>query len=142
MRNLVFAIALTLGVPLADAAPSIAIHATCAVELAHDPAHVRTLRGELTHALAGTRGTRGYKLDVSLVRLGTFTRGGELEVRAEVRAMLSDESGRVRWSSLSRATARGTPRDHLLLQRDAVTSAARELAKQVRAHCCTMTASR
>jgi hypothetical protein len=115
------------------AASALQIHATCATELARDPAHVRTLRGELTRALTGMRAPAGYTLDVSLVRLGTSATGRGLEVRAEVRAMLSDKHGVVRWSSLSRATARGTARDRALLQRDAVAYAARDLAKSATA---------
>ena len=116
-----------------SAASALQIHATCAAELARDPAHVRTLRGELTRALNGMRAPPGYTLDVRLVRLGTSGAGRDVEVRAELRAMLSDKHGVVQWSSLSRATARGTARDRLLLQRDAVAYAARDLAKTARA---------
>ncbi|HEX5062842.1 MAG TPA: hypothetical protein VFV99_25890 [Kofleriaceae bacterium] len=129
--SLVFAIA------IADAAPVIEVRATCAAELASEPAHLRTLRGELAQALARTTATASYTLDVSLVRLGVATVGRELEVRAEVRAMLSDAHGKIRWSSTSRSAARGPAADRIRLQRDAVSAAARDLARSVRAHCCT-----
>lgn len=125
---------LVLAVAIANASPAIEVHATCAAELASDPAHVRTLRGELAQALARISASASYTLDVSLVRLGVTTVGSELEVRAEVRAMLSDARGKIRWTSTSRTAARGPARDRIRLQRDAVSAAARELAKSVRAH--------
>ena len=128
LGRLALAVLLLASSPV-GAASALQIHATCTAELARDPAHVRTLRGELTRALRGMRAPPGYTLDVSLVRLGTSATGRELEVRAEVRAMLSDRHGVVQWSSLSRATARGTARDRVILQRDAVAHAARDLAK-------------
>ena len=70
--------------------------------------------------------------DVSLVRLASTTSGRHVEVRAEVRALLSDAQGRARWHTISRATARGAARDRVMIQRDAVTAAARDVAKLVR----------
>jgi len=127
---------LVLAAATAIASPAIEVHATCAAELASDPAHLRTLRGELAQALTRITATASYTLDVSLVRLGISTVGRELEVRAEVRAMLSDARGRIKWSSTSRAAARGPARDRIRLQHDAVSAAARDLARSVRAHCC------
>jgi hypothetical protein len=118
------------------ASPVVEIQATCAAELARDPVHLRTLRGELSRALANMRPATRLTLDVSLVRLGTASVDGELEVRAELRALLSDEHGRIRWTTTSRSTARGTAGQHTALQRDAVAAAARELAKGVRIRCC------
>jgi hypothetical protein len=115
-----------------DATAGVEIHATCAAELASGAPHVRTLRVEVARALAGSRVPSRYTLDVSLVRLASTTIGGQLEVRAEVRALLSDEHGRARWQSTSHATARGAARQQALLQRDAVTAAARDVAKLVR----------
>ena len=128
---------LVLAVAIANAAPAIEVHATCAAELSSEPAHLRTLRGELAQGLARTSPPSAYTLDASLVRLGISTVGRELEVSAEVRAMLSDASGKIRWSSTSRSAARGPAADRIRLQHDAVTAAARDLARSVRAHCCT-----
>lgn len=114
-----------------DATAGIKIHASCTTELAGDPAHVRTLRDEVARALASARVTTRYTLDVSLVRLASTTLGRDVEVRAEVRALLSDAQGRARWQTTSRATARGSARDRALLQRDAVTAVARDVAKLV-----------
>jgi hypothetical protein len=125
-------IAVFLVASLADATAGVAIHATCATDLAGDPAHVRTLREEVARALASTRVPTRYTLDVSLVRLASTTSGRNVEVRAEVRALLSDEHGRARWQTTSRATARGPARDRVAIQRDAVTAAARDVAKLVR----------
>jgi hypothetical protein len=117
---------------LGDAAAGVKIHATCTTELAGDPAHVRTLRDEVARALASAGVTKRYTLDVSLVRLASTTSGRDVEVRAEVRALLSDEHGRARWQTTSRATARGSTRDRAAIQRDAVSAAARDVAKLVR----------
>jgi hypothetical protein len=114
------------------ASAGVAIHASCAADLARDPVHVRTLREEVARALASTRVTTRYTLDVSLVRLASTTTGRNIEVRAEVRALLSDEHGRARWQTTSRAVARGSARQQADLQRDAVTAAARDVAKLVR----------
>ena len=115
-----------------DAAAGVAIHASCTTELARDPVHVRTLRDEVTRALASTRVTTRYTLDVSLVRLASTTLGRDVEVQVEVRALLSDEQGRARWNTTSRATARGHARDRAMIQRDAMSAAARDIAKLVR----------
>jgi hypothetical protein len=128
-----------VAISTAYAAPAIEIRASCAEALARDPAHVRTLRGELAHALSDARASPGTTLDASLVRLAAIPVGGEIEVRAEVRAMLSDGSGRVRWTSTSRATVRGSSSERVLLQRDAVGAAARDLARSVRVHCASST---
>ena len=126
-------ICLILAAPITPATAGVEIHATCATELARDPVHVRTLREEVARALASTRVPSRYTLDVSLVRLSGTTVGNQVEVRAEVRALLSDAQGRARWQTTSRATARGSARDRALLQRDAVTAAAKQLATSVRA---------
>jgi hypothetical protein len=125
---------LVLTCATARAQPQVRIHATCAAELARDPAHVRALRGELARALGGLRTTSGHTLDVSLVEVASTRAGRTLEVRAELRAMLSDARGHVRWASTSRATVRGSARDRAVLERDAVTAAARDVARSVRAH--------
>jgi hypothetical protein len=87
------------------------------------------LRAELARALAGK--ASGYTLDVSLVQLTATPINGDIEVRAEVRTLLSDASGRVRVSSMSRAAARGPMRQRTSLHRDAVTAVAGEVAKLV-----------
>lgn len=108
----------------------VAIHATSVAELAP---HVRTLRGSLTQQLQGL--PDGYTLDVSLVQLGSTKIGSELEVRAEIRAALSDKHGRMRWTSTARAVARGPAKDRALLERDAITAAAEQVARHVRTRC-------
>jgi hypothetical protein len=118
------------------AAHPVEVYASCATELARDPSHLRTLRGELAQALAGISSTASYKLDVSLVRLGSTAVGSELEVRAEIRALLSDARGKVHWTSTSSSLARGHAGDRARLQRDAVAAGARDLAKSVRDKCC------
>ena len=118
----------------ARAAPMVTIHATCAAKLAREPVYVQTLRGELTRALDGIRTAGGYALDVSLVELSSTGTGNTLEVRVEVRAMLSDARGRVRYASASRATARGQARDRMLIERDALAAAAHDVARAVRTH--------
>jgi hypothetical protein len=118
----------------ANASPGVQVHATCATELSREAVHVRTLREEVGRALASTPVAARYTLDVSLVKLSSATVGRELEVRVEVQALLWDEHGRARVHSKSRAVARGSQRDRALLQRDAVSAAARDLAKAVRTH--------
>ena len=119
--------------PTEVASAGVAVHASCATELAGDPVHVRTLRDEVSRALAGTPVTPRYTLDVSLVKLGTKLSGRQIEVHAEVRALLSDEHGRARWQTTSRASVRGPARDRAAIQRDAVIAAAQQVASSVRA---------
>jgi hypothetical protein len=128
LRRIIVACTLLAAVP-AGAQSGALIHATCTASVAIDPAHVRTLRAQLERALDGK--ANGYTLDVSLVRLTSTPMNGEIEVRAEVKTLLSDASGRVRLSSTSRAAARGPVRDRLALHRDAVTAVADEVAKLV-----------
>ncbi len=118
------------------ASHTVEVRASCAAELARDPSHLRTLRGELAQALAGITSPASYTLDVSLVRLGSTAVGKDIEVRAEIRALLSDDRGQVRWTSTSNSLARGRVSDQATLKRDAVASAARDLASSVRARCC------
>jgi hypothetical protein len=113
------------------ASAGVEIHTSCAAEVASDPAHVRTLRAELTRALAGVSTPSGTTLDVSIVRFHETTANGEVEVRTEARAFLSDGKGRVQWSSSSRATARGAMKERTLVQRDAITAVAQQLAKLI-----------
>lgn len=117
-----------------SASAGIAIHATCAAEVARDPAHVRTLSTELIRALADVRAPTGYALDVSLVRVDATTADGEVEVQVEARAFVSDRKRRVLFSSLATATARGSARDHVLIHRDALAAIAQQLALKVRTH--------
>ena len=117
---------------LTSASADVKVHATCAAELSRETSHVRTLRDEVARALAGTPETPRYTIDVSLVQLGTSTVGKQLEVRAEVRALLSDEQGRARYQTTSRAVVRGHVRDRALLQRDAVRAVARDVATALR----------
>jgi hypothetical protein len=119
--------------PVTDASAGVQVHATCATELSRDVVHVRTLREEVGRALASTPVAARYTLDVSLVALSSATVGRELEVRVELRALLSDDRGRARWQTTSRAIARGAHRQRALLEKEALGAAARDLAKTVRA---------
>ena len=125
---------LLVALPVEHASAGVKVHATCASELASDPVHVRTLRDEVSRALASTPVTPRYTLDISLVKLGAKLSGRQVEVHAEVRALLSDEHGRARWQTTSRATVRGPARDRASIERDAIGAAAREIASSVRAH--------
>jgi hypothetical protein len=109
----------------------IEIHTTCAAEVVRDPAHARTLSAELDRALAGVSTPAGTTLDVSIVRFSETTVHGEVEVRTEARAFLSDKRGRVKWASSSRATASGSVKDRSLVQRDAITAVAQQLARLI-----------
>jgi hypothetical protein len=125
---------LVLASASADASRGIAVHASYGGSLVRDPALLRTLRTEMTRALDGARVPGGYKLDVSLVRLDAARSGVELHVHAEVRALLSDNTGRIRWTSTARSIARGSQRDRALLERDAVAATAHQLGTLVRTH--------
>lgn len=128
LRRIIVACTLLAAVPTGAQSGAL-IHTTCAASIAIDPAHVRTLRAQLERALDGK--ANGYTLDVSIVQLKATPMNGEIEVRAEVKALLSDASGRVRLSSTSRAAARGPLRDRVAVHRDAVTAVADEVAKLV-----------
>lgn len=121
---------LIVGMP-GHAAARVVIHATCAAGVTSEAAHTQRLRATLERALAGVPAARNLTLDVALVRLDTTSAGGEVEVRAEVRGVLS-EKGRMRFTSTSRAKARGTARDLALVKRDAIEGAADQLARALR----------
>ena len=74
---------------------------------------------------------QGYSIDISLVRLDAKLAGAELEVRAEVKAILSDARGQVKAVSTSKTVARGPSRDRSLISRDAISEAARGVAKKL-----------
>jgi hypothetical protein len=114
----------------AHASPAVELHTSCAVALAE---HQRTLRAELERSLAGAAPRARYTLDVTLERLAETPARGELEVVAEVRVLVSDGHGAMRWSSKSRAVVRGAPRARARLRRDAVIEATRALAATIRA---------
>lgn len=115
--SLLVAVSLT-----AQAAPAVAIHVSCAAAV--DAAHARTLQ----HALASRTLPAGVTLDVSVVRLSATTAGREVEIAAEVRGALSDASGRIRTTATVKAKARGPMRDRVLIERDVLDEAARQLA--------------
>lgn len=110
-------------------AQGVAVRATCAAQVAAE--HSRTLRAEIERDLASAS-AEGYSLDVTLERLDVTARGGELEVRAAVRALVADEHGAMRWSSTAHAIAKGSPRERDRLVHDAVTEAGHALASTVR----------
>jgi hypothetical protein len=120
--RLVLALAFAL---TASAHASPVIHASCATDLAE---HERTLHDELARSLAST----DAQLDVSLVSLTETLVGTDIEVRAEVHALVSDARGEVRWSSRASATIRGALRERVQLRRDAVIEATHALAATIR----------
>lgn len=91
------------------------------------------MHGQLMRALGRIPASRGYTLDVALVRLATTELGSELEVHAELRGLLSDPRGRVRLTSVASARTRGARRHVEHLQRDAVTEATQQLSTRLRA---------
>ncbi len=127
--------ALVLAAAPVVGSPRVAINARATGELARDTAHARVLHAAVAKSLSGKPGEHaGYTLDVSLVELEVTPAGSELEVRAVVRALLSDPHGRIHVTSTARAIARGLARDRAVIQRDAIGSAGEQLAKRVRAY--------
>lgn len=126
------AAALVLAISAVPASAGVQVHVSSAAEVARDPAHTRTLSAELTRALAGVATPKGTTLDVSIVRISAQRTSRDVQVHVEARAFLSDARGRVKWASSARATARGSARDHALVQRDALAAVADQLAGQVR----------
>jgi len=112
---------LLLGLVLA-AAPA---HAQPVLHVTAAPAQARTLVAAL--------GELPSTVDVSLTRIDATPDPQGLAIRVELRALVSDASGKVLWSSAVHATAKGSQRDRALIERDALDAAARELAKLVRA---------
>lgn len=110
-------------------ARSVAVRATCAARVA--PEHSRTLRTAIERALADAH-TADYSLDVTLEALDVIDHGGELEVRASVRALVADGHGAMRWASTARASARGRVRDRERIVHDAIAEAGRAVAATVR----------
>ena len=111
-------------------AQGVAVRATCAAKVAAE--HSRTLRAEIERALTDATAAEGYSLDVTLEQLEVTTHGGELEVRASVRALVADPHGAMRWSSSSHAIAKGRTHERAQLVHDAVVEAARAVAASVR----------
>lgn len=118
---------LVLAAASASAARSGALRVTCAAAVARDAAHERWLRAEMTRALADLPVAAGHTIDLSLVRLDAKRASKDLEVRVEMRALLSDDDGRIRVQTTTRATTRGAARDRTLLERDAIGAAADDL---------------
>ena len=112
---------LLLGIVLAGA-PA---HAQPVLHVTAAPAQARTLVAAL--------GELPSTVDVSLTRIDATPDAQGLAVRVELRALVSDASGKILWSSSVHATAMGAPRDRAMIERDALDAAARELAKLVRA---------
>lgn len=110
------------------------IYVTSTAAVTQDPAHRRTLRDAIARALSSHTGAvpAGYTIDAALVRLESVPLAtGELEIRIEVQASLSDDKGRMRWASSAKTQARGRARDRALLHRDALADASRQLVKQL-----------
>jgi hypothetical protein len=101
------------------------IHTSCARELSE---HERTLHAELSRSLDDT----SAELDASLVSITETLVGTDIEVRAEIRALVSDAHGAVRWTSTAHAKVRGSLRERLQLRRDAVIEATHALAATIR----------
>jgi len=119
-----FILALALALTTSAHASPV-IHTSCARELTE---HERTLHDELARTLAST----DAQLDVSLVSLTERLVGTDVEVRAELRALVSDARGEIRWSSRARATVRGALPQRAQLRRDAVIEATHALAATIR----------
>ena len=100
-------------------------HAQPVLHVTAAPAHARTLVAAL--------GELPSTVDVSLTRIDVTPDAQGLAVRVELRALVSDDAGKILWSSAVHATAKGARRDRALLEQDALDAAARELATQVRA---------
>jgi len=107
-------------------------HAQPVLHVTAAPAQTRTLLAAL--------GELPSTVDVSLTRVDVTPDAQGLAVRVELRALVSDEAGRILWSSAVHATAKGAARDRKLIEQDALDAAARELAKQVRARASVATA--
>lgn len=114
-RSLLFTILLA-------AAPA---HAQPVLHVTAAPAQTRTLLAAL--------GELPSTVDVSLTRIDVTPDAQGLAIRVELRALVSDEAGKILWSSAVHATAKGARRDRALIEQDALDAAARELAKLVRA---------
>lgn len=114
----------------------LSIYVSTTAAVSQDPGHRRTLRDALAQALVAHTSAVpvGFTIDASIMRLDVVTlRSGELEVTIEVRASLSDDKGRMRWTSSATTQARGRNRDRGLLHRDAFADASRQLVKQLAA---------
>jgi hypothetical protein len=112
----------------AASAQGVAVRAACAPQVAQE--HSRTLRAEVERAMADAH-VDGYTLDVTLDKLEVIAHGSDIEVRATVRALVADEHGAMRWSSSSRAIAKGRAREREQLVHDAIAEASRAVAKTV-----------
>ncbi|HSN29522.1 MAG TPA: hypothetical protein VLT45_24710 [Kofleriaceae bacterium] len=112
---------LLLGLVLA-AAPA---HAQPVLHVTAAPAHARTLLAAL--------GELPSTVDVAVTRIDVTPDAHGLAVRVELRAVVSDESGKILYSSAVHATAKGSRRERVQIEQDAIDAAAHELAKQVRA---------
>lgn len=124
MRSRSLVVALALAGSRVHAQPIV--HATAVVAL--EPEQLRTLEAALARALGDLPST----VDVSLTKLEVTPVGGDVEVKVELRALVSDEAGRIVWSSIAHASARGSARERVALHRDAITAAAEALARRVR----------
>lgn len=135
LRCLALIAALVASVPVAQA-QKLAINVTVAAQVAKDKSLARTLHGALERSLAarGRSLPAGHTIDASLVQLDTAPlSGGEVEVRVEVRAAISDARRRIHSVTSTKAIARGPAKDRALIQRDALEEAASQLAKRLSA---------
>ena len=112
------------------AGTAVEIHASCAANVASDPGHVKALKSELAQSLAGA--TEARAVDVSIVKLETTTEAKDVIVKVEVRAVISDPKGKMEWMTSARSTARGAEKERALVQRDAISAAARQVGKNIR----------
>ena len=115
------------GLIAARAVASPVIHSRSAAE------HRDVLRRELRVAFVDI--ADGYTLDAALVRLQSVNVGNDVEIRAELRGLLSEPNGRIRFSAMTRATARGRARDRGSLERDAIAAVSAQLAHVLNARC-------
>lgn len=111
------------------AGPAVEIHASCAANVVADAHHIEMLRSELARALAQT--AKAHVIDVSIVAFEARAAGDDLDVHVEVRALVSDADQHAHWVTSAKATARGRANDRALLERDALTAAAREVGQAI-----------
>ena len=83
----------------------VEIHVSGGAGTTTAPAHRRTLRAELARQL--DRVPDSYTVDVAIVQLAVADVSAGIEVRAELRALVSDVHGVAMWTSTARAIAIG-----------------------------------
>ena len=128
LGRLAFVCLVATAVP-ALAGPAVEIHASCAANVVADAEHLATLRRELAQSLAQV--AKAHVIDASIVTLDAHATGNELQVQVEVRALVSDPDQHAHWVTTAKATARGGTNERTLLERDAISAAARQIGQTI-----------